>query len=71
MMSGVYEPATASLMMFKKDLEVIGEDIKKSGAHAPLFEACAELYRQADKTLPEHLDTASVYEVYAQKQDDG
>ncbi|NKB50722.1 MAG: NAD-binding protein [Rhizobiaceae bacterium] len=70
MMSGTYEPATASLMMFKKDLEIIGDDIKKTGAHAPLFEACVELYKQADATLPEHLDTASVYEIYANNRED-
>ncbi|MEP1209215.1 MAG: NAD(P)-dependent oxidoreductase [Rhizobiaceae bacterium] len=67
MMSRTYEPATASLMMFKKDLQIIGDDIKKTGAHAPLFDACVELYKQADAALPEHLDTASVYEIYSDR----
>jgi len=70
MMSGAYEPATASLMMFRKDLQIIAEDIKKSGAHAPLFDACVELYKQADAILPEHLDTASVYEVYSKEREE-
>jgi 3-hydroxyisobutyrate dehydrogenase-like beta-hydroxyacid dehydrogenase len=68
MMSGAYDPATATLKMFQKDLQVIGDDLEKLGAHAPLFDACVELYRQADATLPENLDTASVYEVYVNKR---
>ena len=65
MMSGAYEPATATLMMFKKDLQIIADDIKQTGAHAPLFDACVDLYKQADAALPECLDTASVYEIYS------
>ena len=67
MMSGAYEPPTASLKMFRKDLSVIGDDIARLGIAAPLLEACAALYREADETLPESHDTAAVFEVYRAK----
>lgn len=64
MIDGSYEPATASLKMFEKDLSVIGEDLHRLGLHVPLFEAVAALYDQASSMLPETHDTAAVYEVY-------
>jgi 3-hydroxyisobutyrate dehydrogenase-like beta-hydroxyacid dehydrogenase len=68
MMSGNYDPPTASLKMFEKDLEIIGTDIERLGAMAPLFDACVALYDQANEDLPEHFDTASVYEVYSKRR---
>lgn len=64
MIAESYEPATASLKMFDKDLSVIGADIARLGVHAPLFDACAALYRDASASLPETHDTAAVFEVY-------
>ncbi len=64
MMRAEYDPPTASLKMFEKDLSVIGEDIERIGAPAPLFDVCAELYGRASAQLPETHDTAAVYEVY-------
>lgn len=66
MMSGKYEPPTASLKMFEKDLSVIGEDIRAHGLKLPLFEACDALYKEASETLPETYDTAAVFETYKQ-----
>ncbi|WP_185020611.1 NAD(P)-dependent oxidoreductase [Histidinibacterium lentulum] len=59
-----YEPPTASLKMFEKDLRVIGEDLAAHGLDLPIFDAVRALYKEADRTLPESYDTAAVYEVY-------
>lgn len=67
MMSGEYEPPTASLKMFEKDLSVIGDDIRRLGLSLPLFDACDALYKQASATLPQTHDTAAVFEVYRTK----
>lgn len=64
MISGTYDPPTATLKMFEKDLSIIGTDLKRLGLRAPLFDACAELYAEARCTLPETHDTAAVFEVY-------
>ena len=64
MISGQYEPPTASLKMFEKDLSVIGEDLRRLGINVPLFDAVDALYRTARAELPESHDTASVFEVY-------
>ena len=64
MISGAYDPPTASLKMFDKDLSIIGDDIARLGVTTPLFDACVALYDQAMANLPETHDTAAVYEVY-------
>jgi 3-hydroxyisobutyrate dehydrogenase-like beta-hydroxyacid dehydrogenase len=68
MISGAYEPPTATLKMFEKDLRVIGEDIARLGLTTPLFDACVDLYAEASRCLPETYDTASVFEVYNAKR---
>jgi 3-hydroxyisobutyrate dehydrogenase-like beta-hydroxyacid dehydrogenase len=67
MIDSAYVPPTASLKMFEKDLSVIGDDIKRLGLYAPLFDCCDALYKEASATLPETYDTASVFEVYRAK----
>ena len=67
MISGAYEPPSASLRMFRKDLEIIGEDIRGNEVFAPLFEASSAVYRTANATLPETFDTAAVFEVFRGK----
>lgn len=67
MIEGKYDPPTASLKMFDKDLSVIGADIKRLGLEAPLFDCCDRLYAEASATLPETHDTAAVFEVYRAK----
>ncbi|MDJ0637322.1 MAG: NAD(P)-dependent oxidoreductase [Paracoccaceae bacterium] len=64
MISGEYDPPTASLKMFEKDLSVIGDDLRRLGLKVPLFNAVDALYRTASASLPETHDTASVFEVY-------
>lgn len=64
MMSGNYDPPTASLKMFEKDLSVIGDDLRRLGLKVPLFDAVDALYKEASDMLPETHDTASVFEVY-------
>lgn len=70
MMSGSYQPPTASMKMFQKDLSVIGEDIGAKAVYAPLFAACRELYDQAFETLPDEDDTAAIFEIYRQAHQD-
>lgn len=64
MMAKNYDPPTASLKMFEKDLSVIGADLHSLGLRTPLFDAVDTLYKTASTTLPETFDTASVFEVY-------
>ena len=64
MISGAYDPPTASLKMFQKDLSVIGDDLRRLGLTVPLFDAVNALYKTASDNLPETHDTASVFEVY-------
>lgn len=63
-----YEPPTASLKMFEKDLSVIGADLNRLGLDVPLFEAVHALYREAFNALPETHDTAAVFEVYRKRR---
>ncbi|MCV0427144.1 MAG: NAD(P)-dependent oxidoreductase [Roseibium sp.] len=67
MISGGYEPPSASLRMFKKDLEIIGESIEINDVFAPLFQASSAVYRTANAKLPETFDTAAVFEVFRDK----
>ena len=66
MIAGDYDPPTASLKMFEKDLSVIGDDLRRLGLKVPLFDAVDALYHTASGTLPQTYDTASVFEVYRQ-----
>ena len=63
-----YEPPTASLKMFEKDLAVIGEDLRRLGLGVPLFDAVRALYDEASASLPETHDTAAVFEVYRKRR---
>lgn len=64
MISGAYEPPTASLKMFEKDLSIIGDDLRRLKLRTPLFDAVDALYATASASLPNTHDTASVFEVY-------
>ncbi len=68
MIEGRYEPPTASLKMFEKDLNVIGEDLQRLGLDVPLFDVVDALYKQASASLPETHDTAAVFEVYRKRR---
>ena len=64
MISGQYDPPTASLKMFEKDLRIIGEDIADNDARSPLFDAARAVYDEAFDDLPDGHDTAAIFEVY-------
>ncbi|MEO9517870.1 MAG: NAD(P)-dependent oxidoreductase [Paracoccaceae bacterium] len=68
MMTERYDPPTASLKMFQKDLSVIGDDLRRLGLKTPLFNAVDALYEKASAMLPQSYDTASVFEVYRRKK---
>ncbi|NND19546.1 MAG: NAD(P)-dependent oxidoreductase [Silicimonas sp.] len=68
MISGKYDPPTATLKMFDKDLSVIGDDLRRLGLKVPLFDVVDALYETASANLPETHDTASVFEVYRKNQ---
>lgn len=67
MISGAYDPPTASLKMFEKDLRVIGDDLHRLGMSTPLFDVVDALYKEASASLPETHDTAAVFEVYRER----
>lgn len=66
MISGGYRPASATLRMFEKDLDLIETDIGGLPIDTPLFAATRALYTQALSDLPEDYDTAAVFELYGQ-----
>lgn len=68
MIEACYEPPTASLKMFEKDLAVIGDDLRHLDLDVPLFDAVRALYQEASSSLPGTHDTASVFEVYRKRR---
>ncbi len=64
MMSGAYQPATANMSMFEKDLSIIGADIRAHGIAAPMFEAVSAMYDKGWSLVPPNYDAAAVFEVY-------
>jgi len=68
MMSGAYDPPTASLKVFEKDLSVIGEALRGLGLKAPLFDVVEGLYATASAHLPDTYDAAAVFEVYRKQK---
>jgi L-threonate 2-dehydrogenase len=64
MIAKSYEPPTASMAMFQKDLSIIGDNIASQAIETPIFEAVCKLYDAAFESLPMSYDTAGVYEVY-------
>lgn len=71
MIEGRYEPATASMAMFEKDLSIIGADIDGHGIKTPIFDAVRALYDRGFEMLPKTHDTAAVFEVYARGRGKG
>jgi len=57
-----YEPATASMRIFLKDIEVISNFLKTNNLNSPTFEAAAALYNQSKEKIPITYDTAAIYE---------
>ena len=57
-----YEPATASMRIFLKDIDVITDYLKLNNLSSPTFEAAANLYNQSKENIPITHDTAAIYE---------
>ena len=57
-----YEPATASMRIFLKDIDVITDYLKSNNLSSPTFEAAANLYNQSKQNIPITHDTAAIYE---------
>ena len=57
-----YEPATASMRIFLKDIDVITDYLKSNNISSPTFEAAANLYNQSKENIPITYDTAAIYE---------
>jgi len=57
-----YEPATASMRIFLKDIDVITDYLKSNNLTSPTFEAAANLYNQSKENIPITHDTAAIYE---------
>lgn len=57
-----YEPATASMRIFLKDIDVITDYLKSNNLNSPTFEAAASLYNQSKENIPITYDTAAIYE---------
>jgi 3-hydroxyisobutyrate dehydrogenase-like beta-hydroxyacid dehydrogenase len=58
-----YRPATMKIAVWQKDMRIIGDMARASGAPTPLFDACAPLFTAALRQGFGDADTASVYEV--------
>ena len=57
-----YEPPTASMRIFLKDIDVITDYLKSNNLSSPTFEAAANLYNQSKENIPITYDTAAIYE---------
>jgi 3-hydroxyisobutyrate dehydrogenase-like beta-hydroxyacid dehydrogenase len=63
MAARAYEPASMSVGLFLKDLELIEKVARSAGAAVPLFDVAAAAFRLASSRGSDRLDTASVHEV--------
>ncbi|MCL2588031.1 MAG: NAD(P)-dependent oxidoreductase [Oscillospiraceae bacterium] len=66
MVEEVFTPPSFTAKLMMKDLGLIADAVKANGLCAPLFDAAAEIHREASISHPEE-DTASVYAVLADK----
>ena len=62
MISKEYEPATASMRIFLKDIDVISQFLKNNNLNSPTFEAAADIYNKSKENIPITYDTAAIYE---------
>ena len=58
-----YRPATMKIAVWQKDMRIIGDMARASGAPTPLFDASAPVFTAALRQGFGEADTASVYEV--------
>ena len=62
MINKKYEPATASMRIFLKDIDVISKFLKNNNLNSPTFEAAANLYNKSKENIPITYDTAAIFE---------
>ena len=62
MINKEYEPATASMRIFLKDIDVITKFLKNNNLNSPTFEAAANLYNESKENIPITYDTAAIFE---------
>jgi len=62
-----YRPATMKIAVWQKDMRIIGDMARASGAPTPLFDASAPVFTAALRQGFGEADTASVYEVLDRK----
>jgi len=62
MINKQYEPATASMRIFLKDIDVISQFLKSNNLKSPTFEAAADLYNKSKENIPITHDTAAIFE---------
>lgn len=62
MINKQYEPATASMRIFLKDVDIISQFLKNNNLMSPTFEAAADLYNQSKENIPITHDTAAIFE---------
>ena len=62
MINKQYEPATASMRIFLKDIDVISQFLKSNNLKSPTYEAAADLYNKSKENIPITHDTAAIFE---------
>jgi L-threonate 2-dehydrogenase len=62
-----YRPPTMKVSVWQKDMRIIADMARASGAPTPLFDACAPIFTAALRQGFGEADTASVYEVLDRK----
>jgi len=67
MIEGRYEPATMKMVLWQKDMQVIGAMARAVRCPTPLFDACAPVYAEAMGMDLGEADTAAVAEVLARR----
>ena len=61
--SGVYEPATMRVAMWRKDMDIIAAFARDLNCPTPLFDLTAPIYARALEMGLGDQDTAAVFEV--------
>jgi 3-hydroxyisobutyrate dehydrogenase-like beta-hydroxyacid dehydrogenase len=62
-----YRPPTMKVAVWQKDMRIIGEMARRTGARTPLFNASAPVFTAALRRGYGDADTASVYEVLSSR----
>jgi len=66
MVEQAFDPPTMRLDLWQKDMALISDFAKDTGASTPLFKATSSIYEAAIKRGLGQQDTAAIYTVMAQ-----